>query len=254
MENSTISAVERDRVLTLQLCRPERKNALNLSMYERLSKEFTRAAQEESVRAVVLTGSDGVFTAGNDLEDFLQNAKLQGDSPVGQFLWAFATFPKPIVVAIDGPAIGIGSTLLLHCDLSYASPRSEFKLPFANLGLCPEFASSYLLPRLVGLAKANQWLMLGESFSAEEASASGLINGVVDAPLLHAQQIAQRLAGMPPNALRKTKALLKASVLPKSKKAMAAEIDAFVELLQGPEFAEAVSAFFEKRDADFSQF
>lgn len=254
MENDTISVVERDRVLTVQLCRPQRKNALDLSMYKRLTKEFARAAQEESVRAVVLTGSDGVFTSGNDLQDFLENAELQDDSPVGQFLWTFTTFPKPIVVVVDGPAIGIGSTLLLHCDLAYASERSEFKLPFASLGLCPEFASSYLLPRMVGLAKASEWLLLGDSFSAREACASGLINGVVDSPLLHAQQVAERLAAMPPNALRKTKALLKASVLPKSKKAMETEIDAFVELLQGPEFAEAVSAFFEKRDADFSRF
>lgn len=254
MSNGFITSAEKDRVLTLQLARPERKNALNLAMYAGLTQELEIAATEDSVRAVIITGSDGVFTAGNDLQDFLQNADLQKESPVGKFLWTFTTFPKPIIAAVDGPAIGIGTTLLLHCDMAYASVRSEFKLPFAGLGLCPEFASSYLLPRLVGYAKASEWLMLGEAFSAQEALSAGLINDVVDSPLMHAQNVAVKLAAMPPAAVRKTKALLKAAVLPKSKKVLAAEIDAFVELLQGPEFAEAVAAFFEKRSADFSAF
>lgn len=255
MSHSFIATTLSEQVLEIRLCRPERKNALNLSMYEHLANELTAAAENSAIRVAILTGSDGCFTSGNDLQDFIEGFDdSSSESPMARFLWAFTTFPKPIIVAIDGPAIGIGTTLLLHCDLAYASPTSEFKLPFASLGLCPEYASSFLLPRLVGYAKASEWLLLGQSISAEEAAAAGLINAVVDAPLNYARDQAKALAKMPPTALRRTKALLKAPLLPRVQKVIFTEADAFVKLLQGPEFAEAVTAFFEKRPADFSKF
>lgn len=255
MSESSVLVSESQGVLELQLHRPERKNAINMAMYQALSTALTAAKDRDSVRAVILSGSDGCFTSGNDLQDFLNGIDgVVGDSPIAQFLWTFTTFPKPIVVAVDGLAVGIGTTLLLHCDFAYASSGSEFTLPFTGLGLCPEYASSFLLPRLVGYSKACEWLMLGDAISATDACAAGLINRVVEDPLFSARETAARLVALPPAALRSTKALLKSSVLPRAQKVMLSEADAFVKALQGAEFAEAVDAFFDKRPADFSRF
>ncbi len=245
---------QENSVLELRLDRPERKNAINLAMYQNLVEQLKAAQEESSIKVVILAGSDGCFTSGNDLQDFASGAGVADDSPIAQFLWAFTTFPKPIVVAVDGAAVGIGTTLLLHCDFAYASPQSAFSLPFVGLGLCPEYASSYLLPRLAGYGKACEWLLLGDVFSAGDACAVGLINKVVDEPLIAAWHTAERLAKLPPAAVKKTKALLKASILPRVQPVMLAEANAFVEALQGPEFAEAVAAFFAKRAPDFSKF
>lgn len=242
-------------VLEISMHRPERKNALNLAMYEEMAKLLNDTAEDHSVRAVILTGTDQCFTSGNDLQDFINGAQIGfGESPLGRFLWALTTYPKPVIAAVEGIAIGIGTTLLLHCDLVYASAASEFKLPFVQLGLCPEYASSFLLPRLAGYAKACEWLMLGQSFGADEALQGGLLNAVVPQPLLTAHEQAARMAKMPPAALRRTKAMIKAPLMPRVQKVMMAEADAFVEALQGPEFAEAASAFFEKREPDFTRF
>lgn len=242
-------------VLEISMCRPERKNALNLAMYEEMARLLTQTTEDASVRAVIITGSDHCFTSGNDLQDFINGAQIGfTDSPLGQFLWALTTYPKPVIAAVEGVAIGIGTTMLLHCDLVYASADSEFKLPFAQLGLCPEYASSFLLPRLAGYAKASEWLLLGQGFTAEQALAGGILNQVVSQPLLTAREQAQRLVKMPPAALRRTKAMLKAPLMPRVQKVMMAEADGFIEALQGPEFAEAASAFFEKREPDFSRF
>lgn len=247
MEQEWIVSTESDGVLELSIQRPEAKNALNIKMYRVLGQALGTAAKSQQIRAVLLSGTEDCFTAGNDLQDFMQNPEAQAaDSPIAQFLWAFATFPKPIVLAIEGPAIGIGTTMLLHSDFAYASPTAQFKLPFTSLGLCPEFASSYLLPRLVGYTKASEWLMLGESISAQEACHWGLVNAVVEDPLKQARTVAGKLAVMPPVAMRKTKALLKASMLPAVQKTMVAEADAFVSLLQGQEFGDAVAAFFNR--------
>lgn len=235
-------------VLTIALCRPERKNALNIAMYETLVTTLREAAADDEVRAVVFTGEGGAFTSGNDLHDFMTNAGQPTEtSPIGEFLWSYATFPKPVVVAVDGVAIGIGTTLLMHSDFAYVSDHSVFQLPFTALGLCPEFASSYLLPRLVGYVKASEWLLLGQAFSAQDAFAAGLVNEVVESPLEKASAVAKQLAMMPPLAMRKSKALLKDALLPQIKETMAKETDAFVSLLQGPEFAEAVQAFFNRK-------
>lgn len=235
--------------------RPERKNALNLAMYEEMAKLFTQTADDPSVRAVIISGGDHCFTSGNDLQDFINGAQIGfSDSPLGRFLWALTTYPKPVIAAVEGVAIGIGTTMLLHCDLVYASADSEFKLPFAQLGLCPEYASSFLLPRLAGYAKACEWLLLGQSFNAEQALTGGILNQIVPQPLAVAREQARLLVAMPPAAVRRTKALLKAPLMPRVQKVMMAEAEAFVEALQGAEFAEAASAFFEKRAPDFSRF
>lgn len=253
MANNWVLSEQDGAVLELTLNRPERKNALNLVMYQQLTAELKRAAQDKSVRVLILSGSGGCFSSGNDLEDFVKGAGLtQPDSPIALFMHALLEFPKPVVAAVDGVAIGIGTTLLLHCDLVYASPVSEFKLPFAQLGLCPEFASSRLLPRLLGHAKASEWLLLGKAFSAADCAAFGLINRVVDAPLTVARQQAQQLAAMAPAALRRTKALMREPLLTETRMAIAAEGHAFGEALCGPEFAEAAAAFFAKRPPDFS--
>lgn len=242
-------------VLEISLRRPERKNALNLAMYEELAQLFGDSAEDAAVRAIIITGNDGCFTSGNDLQDFIEGAQLDfSDSPLGRFLWALTTYPKPVIAAVEGPAIGVGTTLLLHCDLVYASATSDFRLPFAQLGLCPEYASSLLLPRTAGYARASEWLLLGQSFSAEQALAGGILNDIVPQPLLVAREQAARIAQMPPAAIRRTKALLKAPLMPRVQKVMMAEAEAFIDALQGEEFAEAASAFFEKRAPDFSRF
>lgn len=249
MQHEWVKVTQNNGVLSVCLSRIERKNALNMAMYETLAETLKSAEKDDQVRAVVLSGEGGAFTSGNDLQDFMSNAQIKiGGSPIGEFLWAYATFAKPIVVAVDGVAIGIGTTLLLHSDFAYASPGSIFQLPFTSLGLCPEFASSYLLPRLVGYAKASEWLLLGQKFSADEALTGGLINAVVEQPLEHALKVAEQLAILPPVALRKSKALLKAAQLPMVKNAIASETDAFIALLQGAEFQEAVTAFFNRKN------
>jgi enoyl-CoA hydratase/carnithine racemase len=242
-------------VLEISMNRPARKNALNMSMYEDMAKLLSTSAEDSTVRVVVITGSQQCFTSGNDLQDFIQGGQLDiQDSPLGRFLWALTTYPKPVIAAVDGLAVGIGTTLLLHCDLVYASANSEFKLPFAQLGLCPEYASSFLLPRIAGYVKACEWLLLGQSFNSEQALQGGLLNQIVDDPLAMAHQQAALMAKMPPAALRRTKAMLKAPLMPRVQKVMVAEAEAFVEALQSPEFAEAATAFFEKRAPDFSGF
>ncbi len=255
MTNTGITALRQGAVQELTFDRPERKNALNLAMYRHLAEAVTEAAGDREVRVLLLTGAGGCFSSGNDLVDFVQSGEVAGDeSPLVRFMQALLAFPKPVVAAVDGVAIGIGTTLLLHCDLIYASPRSEFKLPFVQLGVCPEFASSYLLPRLVGHARASEWLLLGRAFRAAEAAAAGLINEVVEAPLEIARARALQLATMAPAALRRTKALLRAPLLPAVQAAFTEETQAFAEALRGPEFAEAAAAFFSKRAPDFSRF
>jgi len=243
-----------DRVLHLTLDRPEKKNALTRAMYARLADALAEAAEDADVRAVVLSGRDGVFTGGNDLMDFVQEPPTGPESPVFRFLHGAVAFPKPLVAAIAGPAIGIGTTILLHCDLAYAAPDARFKMPFVDLGLVPEAASSLLLPRLAGRARASELLLFGEAFSAETAREVGLVNEVVADPVARALERARALAQKPPEAVRQTKALLRHDAADATGEALAREGALFVERLASPEAQEAFTAFFEKRAPDFSRF
>ncbi|MCR6650911.1 MAG: enoyl-CoA hydratase [Cellvibrionaceae bacterium] len=256
MDNSNwVLSTRSQSVLELVINRPERKNALNMAMYTELAEQLRQAAEDAAVRVVVITGAGGCFTSGNDLEDFARGADLHpASSPITRFMQALLQFPKPVIAAVDGVAIGIGTTLLLHCDLAYASPASQFRMPFVQLGLCPEYASSLLVPRLVGHLKASEWLLLGNAFSAAEAEQGGIINKVAEDPLQVARASAAQLVAMAPAALRATKALLRAPLREQTDEVLNKEFQMFGERLRGPEFAEAAAAFFSKRAPDFSRF
>ncbi|MFL0802034.1 MAG: enoyl-CoA hydratase/isomerase family protein [Agarilytica sp.] len=249
-----IDVSDTGHVVELMINRPERKNALNLEMYQQLADEI-KAAPDRGVRVVLLHGAGDCFTSGNDLADFASGADLTSeDNPISRFIFAMLYCPIPIVVSVHGVAVGIGTTLLMHSDLVYADEEAQLRLPFVNLGLCPEFASSLVLPKLAGHVKAAEWLMLGDFFSANEARDVGLINEVVGSPLTKARAQAERLAKQPPAALRKAKALMKAPGRSALETVIHEEFKGFAEGLQGPEFAEAAAAFFEKRAPDFSSF
>jgi enoyl-CoA hydratase/carnithine racemase len=243
-------------ITTLQLNRPEKKNALTAAMYQALADGLAAAEADPAVRVAVIRGTDGCFTGGNDLMDFMQHPPTGEDSSVGQFLKAIATFGKPLVAIADGVAIGVGTTLLLHCDLVYLGANARLKLPFVNLGLCPEAGSSLLLPRLVGTAKASELLLLGREFNASEAVAMGLANAKFESADLveGAMAIARQLAAQPPEAVRVSKALIRARDRAAVAEVMRAEFEQFAARLMSPEAAEAFQAFAEKRAPDYSRF
>lgn len=244
-----------NRVMTIRFDRADKKNALLTTMYADAHAALRSAQDNDEVRVVVFTGTDDSFSAGNDLKDFLENPPLSPDAPVFRFMYALAAFPKPVIAAVNGLAIGIGTTILFHCDLAYAVPEAMFQLPFVNLGVVPEFASSLLAPRLMGRAQASELLLLGDAFTAEKARSVGLINEVVPADALSAvvAKKAAALAVKPPGALRDAKALLNGSVS-EIKERIDTEARIFGERLQTPEFKEAATAFFERRAPDFSRF
>lgn len=243
-------------VLRVEIRRPEKRNALTGSMYAELADSFHRAQSDNEVRVLLLHGQPDVFTAGNDLGDFLNDPPLNEDAPVHRFLRALRTFPKPFVAAVSGAAVGVGTTMLLHCDLVYAGESARFQLPFVSLGLCPEAASSLLLPALVGHARAAEMILLGEPFGAEKAREIGLINAVLpDAELLdHALARAHKLAVQAPASVRLAKQLMKRAHAALIEATMAEEDQQFRTRLVSPEAKEAMSAFLEKRGPDFSRF
>lgn len=245
-----------DGVLTVTIGRPEKKNALTTAMYASLADAFERAERDAAVRVLLIHGVGDAFTAGNDLTDFAANPPTDEASPVFRFLSALSTAEKPVVAAVHGAAVGIGTTLLLHCDLVYAAPDARLQLPFVNLGLCPEAASSLLLPLATSPARAAELLLLGEPFSGEQAHAWGLVNETVPEPDLfeHARGRARALAQKPPASVRLTKSFLRRAHADAVQATIRAEAEAFVERLQSPEAAEAFAAFFEKRAPDFSAF
>ena len=242
-------------ILTLRFNRADKKNALTTAMSAEAATAFKAAETDNNVRVVVITGSGDSFSAGNDLGDFMENPPTDNDAPVFRFMHALASFPKPVIAAVNGIAVGIGTTVLLHCDFAYAVPTAKFQLPFVNLALVPEFASSLLLARHLGTRKATELLMLAEKFDAETAASFGLINAVVPADQLEAivQEKAKVLAAKPPAALRATKALLKADGNEVAGR-IGLEAKIFGERLQSGELREAITAFFEKRAPDFSKF
>lgn len=243
-------------VATLAFNRVDKKNAITSAMYQLLADGLRDAAQDAAVRAIVITGQPGIFTAGNDVEDFLKNPPQGTDSPVAQFMEQLRVAEKPVIAAVTGMAIGIGTTLLLHCDLVYAAENARFAMPFTQLGLCPEFASSLLMPRLAGYQHAAEKLLLGEAFTAAEAQQLGLVNNVLAADELqaHVAQQAAKLVALPAASVRATKRLMKAELAAPIQAAMQAEMQDFSRMLRGPEAMEAFSAFIQKRKPDFSQF
>jgi enoyl-CoA hydratase/carnithine racemase len=244
-----------DRILSIRLDRPEKKNALTRGMYLGMIEALEQAENDSAVRVVLITGTQDCFTAGNDLMDFA-NAKPGETSPAIVYLQTLAAAQKPVVAAVAGVAVGIGTTMLLHCDLVYAAPDARFQLPFVNLGLCPEAGSSVMLPELMGHRRAAELLLFGEPFSSEKALELGIINAVYPGgELLEAATAkARQLAEKPPSALRTTKALLKRSAAGAVAEAMERETEKFAALLQGPEAREAMMAFMQRRKPDFSKF
>ncbi|WP_397451517.1 enoyl-CoA hydratase [Pseudomonas sp. NA-150] len=243
--------IEREgSLLTLRVDRPEKKNALTLAMYERLAVAFERADEDSSIRAVLLTGGNECFTSGNDIADFLEQPLSGLDNPVFRFMRGLFNCSKPVIAAVAGPAVGIGTTLLLHCDFVYVSRDARLKMPFVNLGLCPEFGSSLILPRLIGHAKASELLLLGESFSGEQAAAWGLATASVDsgqAALDKAREVAARLDNLAVDAVRISKQLMRAPEREALLKVIQHEGELFAERLRSPEAIAALSGFISKR-------
>jgi len=234
-------------VLTLTFNRPEKMNALTRSMYSGLATGLNEAAGDFGVRAVVLAAAGDHFTAGNDIMDFMNNPPTSDDSEVAQFLASLLNFPKPLLAAINGNAVGVGTTMLLHCDVVIAGPSAKFSMPFASLGLVPEAGSSFLFPQLVGYQRAARIFMTGESFDADSAIEMGLVTAKDSDPLAHAMKIAEHIAEQPPQAIINTKALLKAKNHDAVAAVMKAEFEIFAMALQSEEAMEAFMKFMSKK-------
>ncbi len=242
-------AEQQDGLLTLTLNRPDKRNALNTELYKQLVAALREAAADEEVHVLLLQGQQDCFTAGNDLADFMGKNSLEPDDPILQFLHTLADFPKPVIAAVAGPAVGIGTTILLHCDLVYLADNARLQLPFVELGLVPEFASSLLLPRLVGHLKAAELLLLAEAMDAEEALRLGLANKVVaaDGVLSLAREQGLKLAAKPPRALQKSKALLKQELKQAVHFVIDLEARAFAQALQGEEAQQRIAQKLKRR-------
>lgn len=245
-----------DGVIIIRLNRADKKNALTGDMYNGISDALDQLERDNSLRVGLITGTPDCFTAGNDLVDFMKGGSITGNSPVGRFLATIPVLTKPLVAAVNGPAVGVGTTMLLHCDLVYAAPGAKFQMPFINLGLCPEAGSSLLLPQLVGYRRATELLMLCDAFTADEAKEMGIVNAVLPADQYqqHALEQAKRLARQPPSSIRAAKKLMRMASQEALKSVMAEEARLFTEMLDGGEAKEAFAAFFEKRKPDFSKF
>jgi len=254
MSDVTIETSEHIARITLN--RLAKKNSLTVEMYAAIADAFAAAESDRQVRAIFIHGAPNCFTAGNDLKDFLERPPQGDDAPVMRFLRALSTSAKPIVAAVGGPAVGIGTTMLLHCDLVYAAPSARFSMPFVALGAVPEAASSLILPQLVGYQRAAELLLLGRPFDAAKAQAMGLVNEIVaeDQLIAHALDAARALAAQPPGALRLARSLLKRTQSKQVAERVVDEMQLFSECLASPESKEAMTAFFEKRKPDFSKF
>jgi enoyl-CoA hydratase/carnithine racemase len=244
-----------DGVMTLTFNRVDKKNSLTSAMYSDLADAVAEAAQDANVRVLVFQGHETVFCAGNDIADFLNHPPSTPDAPVFRLLHNVAAFPKPMLAAVAGPAVGIGTTLLFHCDLVYAGDNAVFAMPFVNLGICPEAASSLLAPQMFGYHRAAEALLLGEPFMAEAALEVGLVNRVLPPTEVNSytQAQARKLAAKPISSLLETKRLMKAGQAQLVQKQMHEEATAFGRMLTEPAAKEAFRAFMEKRKPDFSK-
>lgn len=234
-------------VLHLKLNRPEKKNALTQEMYQTLATKINEAAGDFAIRVVVISSEGDAFTAGNDINDFANNPQMDEGSPVFNFLFAIHNFPKPLIAAVHGRAVGIGTTMLMHCDIVSANPTTIFSMPFVSLGLVAEGGSSYLFPRLVGHAKAAEILLTGRNFSADEALQMGLINTIADDQLSAAIKFAQELAEQPPTAVINTKALLKSGSHEALNQVIRAEGELFKMAMDSDEAQQAFMNFLLKK-------
>lgn len=243
-------------VTTITFNRVEKKNSISSAMYAAMADAVEQAAADNAVRVLMIQGDATIFSAGNDLGDFLNAPPAGQDSPVFRFMRALSGFPKPVVAAVCGPAVGIGTTMLFHCDLVYAGDNAAFSMPFVNLGLCPEFASSILAPQMFGYHRAAEALLLGEPFMAEAALEVGLVNRVVPPTECNdfAQKQARKLAAKPLSALVETKRLMKKGQQSQLVERMGEEGQSFGRMLREPAAREAFTAFMEKRKPDFSKF
>ena len=246
----------RESILTIRFNRPEKKNALNLAMYSALTLALEQADRDSAIRVILLAGSEECFTSGNDLGDFLNEPLGAESNPILQFINAISRARKPIVAAVQGSAVGVGVTMLLHCDLVYASESALFQMPFVNLGLCPEAGSTLLLPRMMGHQKAAELFLLGETFTADQACTYGIVNGVYpDGELIaKAREKALQLAARPAAAVRLAKSLLKRDYEASLQETIIEEGRQFLARLKSPEAAEALQAFIERRRPNFSRF
>jgi enoyl-CoA hydratase/carnithine racemase len=247
---------KQNEILTIEFNRPDKKNAITSAMYQIMADTIKDGEEDQAVRVILFCGKPEVFSAGNDLEDFMNAKEDLADRPVAQFLRNLSMASKPVIAAVSGMAIGIGVTLLLHCDQIYAAEHTKFSMPFAKLGLCPEFGSSKLLPEMIGYPRAAELLFFGESFSAEQAFDMGLINKVLPSADLMAYAYAQaaKLVVLPASSLRTTKRLMKARYADAVIAQMIEENKYFSAMLQSPEAKEAFTAFFERRKPDFLKF
>jgi len=247
---------QQDGILTIEFNRPEKKNSITSLMYQMLADAVRDGEGDQSVRVFLFRGKPDIFSAGNDLEDFINTTGDIGDRPVVQFIHNLSLATKPVIAAVAGAAIGIGATMLLHCDQIYAAENAKFSMPFVKLGLCPEFASTRLMPQIVGYQRAAEYLLFGETFSANDAFNMGLINKVLPSadllPYAYAQ--AAKLAALPPSALRITKSLMKERDNDAVTIQVVEEINHLRNMLEAPEAQEAFAAFFERRSPDFSKF
>jgi enoyl-CoA hydratase/carnithine racemase len=253
---SDINTERSNGILQVELNRPEKKNALTAAMYTRLADIFNEAAKDDDTRVVLWCSAGNVFSAGNDVVDFLHNPPGLNNFPQGLLMDALIGFEKPVVAAVQGAAIGGGTTMLTHCDFVYAGESAKFQVPFINLGLVPEFGSSYSVPARVGHLRAAELFLLGEPFTATRAAELGLVTRVVPDPNLRATatETAQKLAAKASGALRASKRLLKqASIGQLRDAALKIEPPVFFDRLRSAEAKEAFSAFLEKRPPNFTR-
>jgi enoyl-CoA hydratase/carnithine racemase len=252
---SDINTVRSSGILSVELNRPAKKNAITAAMYTTLAGIFRDAAADSGVRVVLWHGAGGSFSAGNDVEDFLKNPPGPGESPQAHLMDAFIGFEKPIVAAVQGAAIGGGTTMLTHCDFVYAGESAKFQMPFVNLGLVPEFGSSFSVPARIGHLRAAELVLLGDPFDARRAAELGLVTRVVpDQDLMAtATATAQKLAAKPSAALRACKRLIKRASIGQLKEAVKVENQEFAERLRSADAKEAFSAFLEKRPPNFAK-
>jgi enoyl-CoA hydratase/carnithine racemase len=256
----TIRTALLEGILTIEIARPEKKNAFTREMYTAAAEALHAADADAAVRAVLLCGQPGIFTSGNDIEDFLSRPPGQGsdaqDSPVFRFLNALTNCGKPVVAAVTGAAIGVGATMLLHCDFVYVSDEARLAMPFVQLGLVPEYASSLLVPQLMGYRRAAERLLLGDPFTGEQAVECGIANAVLPAAevLPHARRVAGRFRQLPPGAVRDAKRLMRGHQREQVLAAIRTEGEVFTRRLRSPEAQEAFQAFLHKRRPDFSRF